>query len=148
MNLSANRLLSSDLHMGSPIYSANGEKVGRLRFTISDPEPPYAVRQLIIERGMLLQRDATIPVESVLASEKSGIRLLLTNEQLLEMPEFAEGRWFQGHREGPRESSRESAPREGVRDFHREGGLGGPGKRGRRQGRRGHHPDRANPGRP
>ncbi len=140
--MSANRLLSSDLHMGSPIYSANGEKIGRLRFTVSDPEPPYSVRQLIIEKGMLLQRDATIQVEAVLASEKSGIRLLLTNEQILEMPEFAEGRWFQGHREVSREG-----PREGPREFHREGGMPGSGKRGRRQGRRGHHSDRPNLGR-
>ena len=123
--------------MGSPIYSANGEKIGRLRFTISDPEPPYAVRQLIVEKGMLLQRDATVPVEAVLASEKSGIRLLLTNEQILECPEFAEGRWFQGQRE-----YREPMP---MPMGPREGGGGGVGKRGRRSGRRGHHGDRPGP---
>lgn len=119
--------------MGSPIYSANGEKIGRLRFTISDPEPPFAVRQLIIEKGMLLHRDVTVPIEAVLASEKSGLRLRLTNEQLQEMPEFTEGRWFQGQRE-----YREPGPPSGPG-----GGGGGGGKRGRRSGRRGHHSDRS-----
>ncbi|MGI5843614.1 MAG: hypothetical protein ACOX9B_05495 [Candidatus Xenobium sp.] len=140
--MSANRLLSSDLHMGSPIYSSNGEKIGRLRFTVSDPEPPFEVRQLIIEKGMLLQRDATVPVEAVLASEKSGIRLNLTSAQALDLPEFTEGRFFQGSREGMREGHRDSA-----RDFHREGGSSGAGKRGRRQGRRGHYSDRQGSGR-
>ncbi len=144
--MSANRLLSSDLHMGSPIYSSSGEKIGRLRFTISDPEPPYEVRQLIIEKGMLLQRDASIPVEAVQASEKSGIRLSLSSAQVLELPEFTEGRFFQNQREGPREGPREGH-RDHPRDYHREGGPSGAGKRGRRQGRRGHHSDRQGPGR-
>lgn len=136
--MSAHRLLSSDLHMGSPVYSAQGEKIGRLRFTISDPEPPFPVRQLILEKGMLLHRDVAVPIEAVLASEKSGIRLVLTNEQLQEMPEFTEGRWFQGQRE-----YREPGPPTGG------GPVGGGGnKRGRRSGRRGHHPDRSGPGRP
>jgi len=132
--------------MGSPIYSSSGEKIGRLRFTVSDPEPPFAVRQLIIEKGMLLQRDASVPIEAVQASEKSGIRLSLTSAQALELPEFTEGRFFQGPREGPREGVREGH-RDNSRDFHREGGSSGAGKRGRRQGRRGHYSDRQGPGR-
>lgn len=129
-------MLSSDLHMGSPMYSSNGEKIGRLRFTISDPEPPFAVRQLVIEKGMLLHRDVTVPIEAVHASEKSGIILNVTSDQLQEAPEFTEGRWFQGQREY-RDHDNDRGP--GGGGGGRGPGGGGGGKRGRRSGRRGHH---------
>lgn len=131
-----NRMLSSDLHMGSPMYSSNGEKIGRLRFTISDPEAPYAVRQLVIEKGMLLHRDVTIPIEAVKASEKSGLILSLSSDELQEMPEFVEGRWFQGGHREYRDHDRGPGPDRGPGG---PGGGGGGGKRGRRSGRRGHH---------
>lgn len=126
-------MLSSDLHMGSPMYSSNGEKIGRLRFTISDPEAPFAVRHLVIEKGMLLHRDVTIPIEAVKASEKSGLILNLSSDELQEMPEFTEGRWFQGQREY-RDNDGDRGPSRGPG-----GGGGGGGKRGRRSGRRGQH---------
>lgn len=126
--MASNPLLSSDLHMGSPVYASNGEKIGRLRFTVSDPEPPHAVRQLVVEKGMLLHRDTMIPVEAIKSSEMSGIRLGLNAEQIQELPEFIETRWFQ------RESGGGGGGGQGG-----QGGQGGRDKRGRRSGRRGHH---------
>lgn len=112
--MTAQKLKASDLHMGTPIYSSDGQKVGLLRFVILDPES-CDVRQLVIEKGMTLERDAVAPVTALRAVRHSGLFLNLTANQVAELPEFAEQEYLQ-------------------RD-----GAGGGGRKGRRRrrGRRG-----------
>ncbi len=83
----------ADLHVGSAVYSKEGEKVGRLRFMMVDPGSE-SVSHLVLEKGMLLQNDALAPVQSVDRILFRGIFLSITSEEAAALPEFQEGRYL------------------------------------------------------
>src|ERR1022692_4754362 len=87
----------ADLHVGSAVYSSNGEKVGRLRFMMVDPDSE-TVSHLVLEKGMLLSQDVLAPVTSVNQLLYRGIFLNLTSEAVLALPEFNEARYLQRER--------------------------------------------------
>lgn len=116
----------ADLHVGSSIYSSEGEKIGRLRFMMVDPESEM-VSHLIVEKGMLLSQDVLAPVTSVSNVLHRGIFLTLTSEAVLSLPEFNEVRYLQ----------RERAQHHGggERQHHDRGERQDRGDRGDRQDR-------------
>lgn len=83
----------ADLHVGSAVYSKEGEKVGRLRFMMVDPGE-QSVSHLVLEKGMLLHSDVLAPVLSVEKILYRGIFLNISSEDVLNLPEFQEGRYL------------------------------------------------------
>ena len=134
----------ADLHVGSAIYSSNGEKIGRLRFMMVDPESEM-VSHLIVEKGMLLSQDVLAPCDTVSSVLHRGIFLTLTSEEVLALPEFNEARYLQRERAhhhhheggGHRHHDRGDRGDRGDRDHRggdrgdRDGGGGGHRRRGR-----------------
>ena len=130
---------SADLHVGSAIYDSRGEKVGRLRFMMVDPDSE-TFSHLVLEKGMLLSQDVLAPVSSVQQILYRGIFLNLTSEEVLALPEFNEARYLQrernhGGHEGRQHHHHDRGDRgdRGDRNDRQEGGGGGGGhRRGRR----------------
>ena len=127
----------ADLHVGSAVYSKEGEKVGRLRFMMVDPGSE-SVSHLVLEKGMLLPNDVLAPVHSVERILFRGIFLTISSEDVLALPEFQEGRYLARERHhhsngGDRgERSDHHVPRH--HGGHDGGGNGGGGAH-RRRGR-------------
>lgn len=123
----------ADLHVGSAVYSSQGEKVGRLRFIMVDPES-QAVSHLVLEKGMLLSQDVLAPVETVQQLLFRGIFLSLSSEQVLQLPAFDEMRYIQRER-----MLGNTGEGRGYNDRDREGGEGQQHRNhggGHRRGRR------------
>ncbi len=83
----------ADLHVGSAVYSKQGEKVGRLRFMSVDPGSE-SVSHLVLEKGMLLHNDVLAPVHFVERILYRGIFLTISSEEVSALPEFQEGRYL------------------------------------------------------
>jgi uncharacterized protein YrrD len=121
----------ADLHVGSAVYSSQGEKVGRLRFIMVDPDTE-SVSHLVLEKGMMLSQDVLAPVNTVQQLLYRGIFLTLSAAEVRQLPEFNEARYIQRDRmlgnsgEGRQYSDRGD----------REGGQDSRGNNGHRRGRR------------
>lgn len=87
------------LHVGAAVYTANGEKVGKLRFVVVEPETEV-VTHLVLERGMMLSRDVLAPIGVVGRVMNRGIFLTITPEEVQELADFAEGRYLAGNMGG------------------------------------------------
>lgn len=122
--MTATQQNTPELHVGSNVYTKNGEKVGRLRFMVVDPDSA-TVSHLVLEKGMMLASDALAPVESVGRVLHRGIFLNLTRADVSELPEFAEDQYLS--RDG-------GGGDRGDRDNNR-GGRRGKGRYRRHRGR-------------
>lgn len=110
----------ADLHVGSAVYSKEGEKVGRLRFMMVDPSSE-SVSHLILEKGMLLQSDALAPVQSVERILHRGIFLNISSDVVAALPEFQEGRYLARERHHHSNGGEHHVPRH---HNHEGGGSG------------------------
>ncbi len=110
---------SPELHVGSNVYSVDGEKVGRLRFLMVDPESA-SVSHLVLEKGHFLTNDVMVPTEHVGQVLHRGIYLTANRGQLLDMEEFPESAYT-----GRERNDRSDRNNNG-------GGGGGGGRRGKR----------------
>ena len=124
----------ADLHVGSAVYSKEGEKVGRLRFMMVDPGSE-SVSHLVLEKGMLLHSDVLAPVHSVEQILYRGIFLNIPSEDVAALPEFQEGRYLareRHHHSNNGDGGERHMPRH---HGHHEGSGGGGGGGHRRRGR-------------
>lgn len=87
------------LHVGAAVYTANGEKVGKLRFVVVEPETEN-VSHLVLERGMMLSRDVLAPIGVVGKVMHRGIFLTISPDEVQELADFAEGRYLAGSHHG------------------------------------------------
>lgn len=129
----------ADLHVGSAVYSKEGEKVGRLRFMMVDPGSE-SVSHLVLEKGMLLHNDVLAPVHSVERILFRGIFLTISSEEVSALPEFQEGRYLARERHhhnngGDRGERDHHVPRHHG-GGHDGGGNSGGGGGGHRRSRR------------
>lgn len=83
---------SAELHVGSNVYSINGEKVGRLRFLMVDPDTA-SVTHLVLEKGHFLTNDIMVPTDRVGQVLHRGIYLTATSGELIDMEEFPESEY-------------------------------------------------------
>jgi hypothetical protein len=127
----------ADLHVGSAVYSKEGEKVGRLRFMSVDPGSE-SVSHLVLEKGMLLQADVLAPVNCVERILYRGIFLNISSEEVAGLPEFQEGRYLarERHHGGDRERDHHMPRHHGHSHGHSHEGGGGGGHRRRGRFRR------------
>ena len=80
---------SPELHVGSNIYTIDGEKVGRLRFIMVDPESA-SVSHLVVEKSSFLNHDVMVPTDRVGQVLHRGIFLTTSIGELVDMEEFPE----------------------------------------------------------
>ena len=134
----------ADLHVGSAVYSKEGEKVGRLRFMMVD-SGSESVSHLVLEKGMLLANDVLAPVHSVERILFRGIFLTISSEEVSALPEFQEGRYLarerHHHNNGGDRGERSDRGDRGERSDHHvprhHGGHEGGGNGGGANRRRG-----------
>ncbi|MBQ7501595.1 hypothetical protein IJT93_02620 [bacterium] len=87
----------NDLQMGLPVYCADEEKVGALRFVITENEPPYEIQYVLVDRtdgiegGMLVEKD---DIESV---DENAVKLSIRSDAFYDLPPFVESDWFYQH---------------------------------------------------
>lgn len=110
---------SPELHVGSNVYTIDGEKVGRLRFITVCPDTA-SVSHLVIEKSSFLDKDIMVPTDRVGQVLHRGIFLTANIGELLDMEEFPESDY--GGRERPERSENRGGG----------GGGGGGGRRGKR----------------
>ena len=126
-------LTVADLHVGSAVYSREGEKVGRLRFMMVDPGSE-SVSHLVLEKGMLLHADVLASVMSVDKILYRGIFLNISSEEALNLPEFQEGRYLARERHQHRDHDDRQVPRHHAHETASNNGgghRGGAGQGGR-----------------
>ena len=80
---------SPELHVGSNVYTIDGEKVGRLRFIMVDPETA-SISHLVLEKSSFLDKDIMVPTDRVGQVLHRGIYLTANIGELLDMEEFPE----------------------------------------------------------
>jgi uncharacterized protein YrrD len=71
---------------GSPLV-ARTDEVGRIDLVIVQPETGELVG-VVVRRGILLQRDVLVPIETVTAATEDGVRTRLSVEELNALPAF------------------------------------------------------------
>lgn len=112
-----------ELHVGSNIYTIDGEKVGKLRFLMVDPETA-SVSHLVLEKSSYVTNDVMIPTDRVGQVQNRGIFLTANIGELIDMEEFPETAYTGRHAE---RQDRDHRDHRGERD--------GRGDRGERDGR-------------
>lgn len=93
---------SPELHVGSNVYTIDGEKVGRLRFIMVDPDTA-SVSHLVLEKSSFLEKDIMVPTDRVGQVLHRGIFLTANIGELLDMEEFPESE-YGGRDRGDRDS--------------------------------------------
>lgn len=88
---------SPELHVGSNVFTIDGEKVGRLRFIMVDPETA-SVSHLVLEKSSFVDKDIMVPTDRVGQVLHRGIYLTANIGELVDMEEFPESSY--GGREG------------------------------------------------
>lgn len=126
---------SPELHVGTYVYTVDGEKVGRLRFIMVCPET-HAVSHLVLEKSSFFEKDLMVPTDRVGQVLNRGIFLTANIGELLDMEHFPESDYNDNRDSGGRESGNSSSGNSGG------GGRGRRNKRYRRHrggGGGGHH---------
>lgn len=121
---------SPELHVGSNCYTIDGEKVGRLRFLVVDPDTA-SVSHLVLEKSSYIHADVMVPTDRVGQVLNRGIYLTANLGELIDMEEFPESA-YTGQRSDRSDRSERS-----------EGNNGNIGNRQDGRGERGGH-DRGN----
>lgn len=90
---------SPELHVGSNVYTIDGEKVGRLRFIMVDPDTA-SVSHLVLEKSSFLEKDVMVPTDRVGQVLHRGIFLTANIGELVDMEEFPESEYGGRDRDG------------------------------------------------
>jgi hypothetical protein len=80
---------SPELHVGSNCYTIDGEKIGRLRFLVVDPETA-SVSHLVLEKSSYINADVMVPTDRVGQVLNRGIYLTANLGEIIDMEEFPE----------------------------------------------------------
>lgn len=80
---------SPELHVGSNVYTLDGEKIGRLRFLMVDPETA-SVSHLVLEKSSYVNADVMVPTDRVGQVLNRGIYLTANLGEVIDMEEFPE----------------------------------------------------------
>lgn len=72
---------------GVDVKTFDGEKIGTVKQVVIDPAT-QEISHLIIEKGLLFKVDKVLPISLVLQSTEEEVKLIETDENLEELPEF------------------------------------------------------------
>ena len=127
---------SPELHVGSNVYTIDGEKIGRLRFLMVDPETA-SVSHIVLEKSSYVHNDVMVPTDRVGQVLNRGIYLTANLGEIIDMEEFPESA-YTGR-------NATAAERASERPDDNKGNRGERQDRGDRDNRdRGDRPDRNN----
>ncbi len=122
---------SPELHVGSNCYTIDGEKVGRLRFLVVDPDTA-SVSHLVLEKSSYIHNDVMVPTDRVGQVLNRGIFLTANLGELIDMEEFPESAYT-----GQRGDRSERSEGNGGNVGNRQDGRGERSDRGNGNNRRG-----------
>jgi uncharacterized protein YrrD len=80
----------------APVYSADGEHVGKVDRVVIDPQDKR-VTHIVVHKGTLLSRDIVVPLDDVNTAGDDGVRLRVSADKLDALPDFIEVEWVQPH---------------------------------------------------
>ncbi len=112
---------SPELHVGANVYTVDGEKVGKLRFIMVDPDTA-SISHLVLEKSSYVNADVMIPTARVGQVLNRGIYLTATLGELIDMEEFPESAYTGRDANRGERLDREPRPERNDR-----GNIGGPG---------------------
>jgi hypothetical protein len=115
--------------VGSNVYTIDGEKVGRLRFLMVDPDTA-SVSHLVLEKSSYIHNDVMVPTDRVGQVLNRGIYLTANLGEIIDMEEFPESA-YTGQRADRGERSERQEGR-GERQERDRGNGGGGGRRNKR----------------
>ena len=115
-----------ELHVGSNIYTIDGEKVGKLRFLMVDPDTA-SVSHLVLEKSSYITNDVMIPTDRVGQVQNRGIFLTANIGELIDMEEFPEAAYTGRHSD-----RQEREYRSDNRERDNRNGSGGGNRRNKR----------------
>lgn len=125
---------SPELHVGANVYTIDGEKVGKLRFIMVDPDTA-SISHLVLEKSSYVNADVMIPTARVGQVLNRGIYLTATLGELIDMEEFPESAYTGRDAQRGDRMERDSRPERGN---DRNGG-GGNRNNNRNKRYRRHH---------
>jgi uncharacterized protein YrrD len=76
-----------EIRRGVPVITGEDEEVGRVDRVLMTPGTGD-VAGLIVRKGLLLRRDALIPIEAVVYADENEVRVRLGRDELNELPEY------------------------------------------------------------
>lgn len=112
---------SPELHVGANVYTVDGEKVGKLRFIMVDPDTA-SISHLVLEKSSYVHADVMIPTDRVGQVLNRGIYLTANLGELIDMEEFPESAYTGRDANRGERQDREPRPERNDR-----GNIGGPG---------------------
>ncbi len=77
------------LKEGTPVFSADKERVGNVKRLITDPDRRQ-VTHFTIDKGLLLRKSKLIPFEWVDVLSEEGVSLAVDSQEIKDLPEFQE----------------------------------------------------------
>lgn len=122
---------SPELHVGANVYTIDGEKVGKLRFIMVDPDTA-SISHLVLEKSSYVTNDVMVPTDRVGQVLNRGIYLTATLGELIDMEEFPESAYTGRDAQRGDRMERDSRPERGN-------GGGGSSNRNRNKRYRRHH---------
>jgi uncharacterized protein YrrD len=81
------------LKLGDPVYSCDGQNLGKIRFLILAPSSAE-IKTLVVEKGWLLPEDIELPLDAIQETGEKGVRVGYTAEQAKSLPHFEESRYI------------------------------------------------------
>ena len=60
-----------EFHLESPVVSADGADMGKIKRVIFDPQSDE-VKSVVVEKGVFFAHDVAVPIEDIRAAEPSG----------------------------------------------------------------------------
>jgi sporulation protein YlmC with PRC-barrel domain len=101
---------SPELHVGSNVYTIDGEKIGRLRFLMVDPDTA-SVSHLVLEKSSYVNADVMVPTDRVGQVLNRGIYLTANLGEIIDMEEFPEAAYTGQRGERPERGERQDGER-------------------------------------
>ena len=78
---------------GADVVTFDGEKIGTVKRAVIDPAS-QEITHFIIEKGFLFTKDKVLPISMVLRSEEDQIKLVETDEDLEDLPDYRQDEFF------------------------------------------------------
>lgn len=91
----------TDLQMGLAVYCSDGEKVGALRFIITENDPPYDIQYVLVDRTDGIEGGMLVEKASIASVDENAVKLSIPSCAFYDLPPFVESDWFYQHSSAP-----------------------------------------------
>jgi sporulation protein YlmC with PRC-barrel domain len=77
------------IRFGADVKTFDDQKIGTVKQVVIDPAT-QEISHLIIEKGLLFKEDKVLPISLILQADQEKVKLVETDEDLEELPEYQE----------------------------------------------------------